>query len=102
MNTEILAYFADLLCREDPEGEAIIDRRWITADERHDLIGDGRVVAATFVPLIAGSRDNAIAWLVRCTPGPIITSLREEARAHFMAGISVDGLRFGGLDPRDI
>ena len=98
----ILAYFADLLCQEAPDAELIIDRRWITAAERLDLIGDGRIIAATFVPLVAlgANTDQAIAWFVHATPGPFITRSHEEAYAHHEAGINVTSLRFGGLDPR--
>jgi hypothetical protein len=102
VNPPILGYFADLLYKEDPHGEPIIDRRWITTAERHDLIGDGRIVAATFVPLIASSGGivNAVAWLVQSEPGPYITTSLNAALSAAEQRANVTSLRFGGLDPR--
>ena len=100
----ILAYFADLLCQEAPDAELIIDRRWITAAERLDLIGDGRIIAATFVPLVALGETivPAVAWLVEnFEPGPYVTAdLTSALRAAELCA-RVTSLRFGGLDPRD-
>jgi len=96
----VLGYFADLLCQEAPDGETVIDRRWITADERTDLIGDGRVIAATFVPLIA-TQGVGVAWLVHTEPGPFVTPYVRAAAEYRERGYRVDSLRFGGLDPRE-
>ena len=85
----VLAYFADLLYADDTREE-----KWLTVDERNDLIGDDQIVSATYLPLCGGARDAAVAWLIQSVPGPFITCSWHEAQAHFVAGMTVDGLHF--------
>lgn len=98
----VLAYFADLLCQEAPDAEMIIDRRWILPEERDWLLIDGRVIAATFVPLEPAFGVNPVAWLVQgIEPGPYVTSHFASALRATDLRATVTSLRFGGLDPRD-
>lgn len=103
MKLKILAYFADLLFQEDPNGETLIDRRWITPEERNDLIGDGRVIAATFVPLfeqqdVGPSARLATAWLIKSSwSRDFVTARHENMRAALHAGAKATPLAFGNI-----
>jgi hypothetical protein len=86
----ILGYFSDILYTDGSRAE-----KYLTVDERNDLIGDGRIASASYIPLAASvSRTMAIAWLVeKVTPGPYITSNWRSAEGALLTGAQVTGLR---------
>lgn len=89
----ILAYFADLLYTDGTREE-----KWLTVDERNDLIGDGRIVCATYIPAVRqyeGGWLNAPAWLLEMiVPGPAITTSEQAAMSAWQLGVTVTPLQF--------
>ena len=86
----ILGYFADIIYADTSREE-----RWLTVDERNDLIGDGRVACATYIPLarFAGSWLHAPAWLIEnISPGPYITTTQAGAMSAWQIGGTVTPL----------
>ena len=100
MSAPILGYFVDLMYKEDLRSETITDRRWNTAEDCIGLIGDDRVFAATWLPLVAAVDDaSAVAWLVAgVDPGPYVTDSRTDAMAALDMGATVTGLQFAQPD----
>ena len=89
----ILAYFADLLYADGTREE-----KWLTVDERNDLTGDGRIVAATYIPAVRqyeGFWLNAPAWLLEMiVPGPLVTTSERAAMSAWQLGVTVTPLQF--------
>lgn len=87
-----LAYFADILYTDGAR-----DEKWLTVDERNDLIGDGRVAAATYIPASRQQCEgwlNAAAWLIEnIEPGPFISNSHIAAMAAWQLGGTVTPLQ---------
>ena len=88
----ILAYFADILYTDGTR-----DEKWLTVDERNDLIGDGRIAAATYVPAVRqhdGGWLTAVAWLLEMiVPGPCVTTNEQAAMSAWQLGVTVTPLQ---------
>jgi len=90
----ILAYFADLLYADGTREE-----KWLTVNERNDLIGDGRIACATYIPAVRqceGSWLHAPAWLLDYPAVRVaaITTREQAAMSAWQLGVTVTPLQF--------
>lgn len=91
MSPDILGYVADILWADGSR-----EVRYLTAAERTDLIGDGRVAAATYVPLTAAPLGALpTAWFVKSPSASRVVSDWGTALAFLETGHSVTCLIIG-------
>lgn len=89
----ILAYFADVLY-----ADGVRDEKWLTVDERNALIGDSRIAAVTYIPLVRYDGENwltATAWLIeQIDPGPFVTTNANAAASAWQLGGKTTPLQY--------